>query len=83
MSSQHQPSQEPRAGDGVQLSVTEARAGASRGLTKVMVISSVLAIVALLAIWLLAAHQAHQSPQTPHSTQVPALAIPSRADSNR
>jgi len=80
MSNQHQPSQESRSGDGVQLSVTEARAGVRRSLTKVMAISTLLAIIAMVGIWLLVAHQAHQKP---HRAQAPALAIPSEADSNR
>jgi hypothetical protein len=83
MSNQRQPSQESRAGDGVQLSVTEARAGVRRGVSKVMVISTLLAIMAMVAIWLLMAHQVHQAPQTPHPPQAPALAIPSQADAHR
>jgi len=79
----HQQAQESRAGDGVELSVTEARSGVRRGMSKVMVISTLLAVIALVAIWLLMAHQAHQSPHAPHPTQAPALAIPSEADANR
>jgi len=83
MSNPRPPPQESRAGDGVELSVTEARSGVRRGVSKVMVISTLLAIIALIAIWLLMANRAHQAPHAPYPAQAPALAIPSRADANR
>lgn len=46
------PPRESRAGDGAQVSVTEARSGVRRGLYKVLLISSLLAIIALAIAWL-------------------------------
>jgi hypothetical protein len=39
------------AGDGVELTVTQARGGVRRGMTKVLVISTLLAVVAVGAVW--------------------------------
>jgi len=77
MPNNHQPSEESRAGDGMELSVTEARAGVRRGVSKIMVISTLLAIVAMGAVWLF---MAHRPPQAPHLASAHALAIPSQAD---
>jgi hypothetical protein len=56
------------AGDGVERTVTEARSGVRRGISKILVISTVLAVGAIGGVWLLAAH-----PRTPAtSAQAPA-----------
>jgi hypothetical protein len=55
------------AGDGVERTVTEARGGVRRGVSKIMAISTVLAVVAIGAVWLLASR-----PKTPPmSAQTP------------
>jgi hypothetical protein len=38
-------------GDGVDLSVTDARAGVRRGVSKILILSTVLAIIALIIVW--------------------------------
>jgi hypothetical protein len=53
MSREDQTTEESRAGDGVDVNVTEARAGVRRGMWKVLLISTVLAILALAAAWML------------------------------
>jgi len=52
------------AGDGVELTITQARGGVRRGMTKILVLSTVLAVVALGVVWLVSswtAPRAHQS----------------------
>ena len=41
-------------GDGADLSVTEARAGVRRGLSKVLIISTALTVIALAVVWAVA-----------------------------
>jgi len=47
-------SEERQQGDGVELSVTDARAGVRRGVSKILVVSTVLSAIALAVIWVLA-----------------------------
>jgi hypothetical protein len=47
-----------QAGDGADLTVTEARAGERRGLSKILVTSTLLGVVALAAVWLVVPHHA-------------------------
>jgi len=49
------------AGDGVERTVTQARSGVRRGVSKILVISTVLAVLAIGAVWILAARPARQS----------------------
>jgi hypothetical protein len=68
-----QSADESRAGDGVELSVTQARSGVRRGVSKVLVISTVLAIVGLGGAWLV------MSGHAPLSASAHALAARSAA----
>ncbi len=54
MAHQDKIREESRAGDGVELTVTQARAGVRRGVSKILVISTALTVIALAAAWLLA-----------------------------
>ncbi len=48
----NQPAAQPhQQGDGVDVTVTEARAGVRRGVSKILVISTVLAVIALIVVW--------------------------------
>ncbi len=47
-----------QAGDGAELTVTQARAGERRGLSKILVTSTLLGVVALAAAWLIVPHHA-------------------------
>jgi hypothetical protein len=67
MSHLSQPHEEPQAGDGVELTVTEARAGVRRGVSKILVISTVLAGVALSAAWIFAPRPAAPPATAPAS----------------
>jgi hypothetical protein len=62
-------------GDGVELSVTQARAGVRRGVSKILVISTVLAVLALAVVWVATPHRVAW-PTT--ATQPAAAAQPSR-----
>jgi len=53
------------AGRGVERTVTEARGGVQRGVSKILGISTLLAVVAIGAIWFLAAHPERQSTSNP------------------
>jgi hypothetical protein len=64
---------ESRAGDGAELTVTQARSGVRRGVSKVLVISTLLAIVGLGGAWFLTGGH------TPLSTSAHALALRSEA----
>jgi len=46
-------------GDGADLSVTEARAGVRRGVSKILVISTTLSVIALAVVWAIAHAWAH------------------------
>jgi len=52
MSQSNQPPVESRAGDGVEIGVTQARAGVWRGLYKVLAISTLLAVIVLGLVWI-------------------------------
>jgi hypothetical protein len=52
------------AGDGVERTVTQARGGVRRGVTKILVISTFLAVVALGAVWLLSSRTAPRAQQS-------------------
>jgi hypothetical protein len=52
------------AGDGVERTVTQARGGVRRGMTKVLVVSTVLAVIAVGAVWLLSARTARHAQQS-------------------
>jgi hypothetical protein len=70
------------AGDGVECTVTRARGGVRRGVSKILVISTALAVIALGAIWFVAARPAHQSMSTgaaAAATPQPSDALTSRA----
>ena len=63
------------AGDGVERTVTQARGGVRRGMTKVLVISTVLAVIAIGAVWLITTRtspRAHQSTVTQTAALTPA-----------
>ena len=61
------------AGDGVERTVTQARGGVRRGMSKVLVASTVLAVIAVGAVWLLSARNAPLAQQS-MVTQPAALA---------
>ena len=63
------------AGDGVERTVTQARGGVRRGMTKVLVVSTVLAVIAVGAVWLITTRtspRAHQSTVTQTAALTPA-----------
>jgi hypothetical protein len=64
------------AGDGVQRTVTQARAGVRRGMIKVLAISTGLAILAIGAVFLLSPHPRQQST----SIQAPAPSVVAQTD---
>jgi len=61
------------AGDGVERTVTQARGGVRRGMTKILVMSTLLAVGAMGVVWLLSAQTAPRTQQSP-GTQAAALA---------
>jgi len=52
------------SGDGVERTVTQARGGVRRGMTKILVLSTALAVAALGAVWLLSARTAPRAQQS-------------------
>jgi len=70
------------AGDGVERTVTQARGGVRRGVSKILLASTLLAILALGVVWFLGAHPARQST----ASQVPsnqATAVATTEPSNQ
>jgi hypothetical protein len=59
--------EESRAGDGVELTVTQARAGVRRGVSKILVISTVLAVIAVAAVWFVTPRHASGAPAAAHA----------------
>ena len=62
MADQDRTRQEARAGDGVELTVTQAHAGVRRGVSRILVISTALAVVALFAAWIFMPRHASGAP---------------------
>ena len=52
------------AGDGVERTVTQARGGVRRGVTKILVVSMLLAVVAVGAVWLMSARSTSRAQQS-------------------
>jgi hypothetical protein len=62
-----QTREESRAGDGVELTVTQARAGVRGGVSKILVISTVLAVIAVATAWFVTPRHASGAPAGAHA----------------
>jgi hypothetical protein len=69
MTEQSRMGNESSAGVGVHLNVTQARAGVRRGVSRILVVSTALAVVAVAAVWFVTPRSASME----HATPKPAM----------
>ena len=67
------------AGDGVERTVTQARGGVRRGMTKILVISTLLAVGAVSAVWLVSARTAPGAQQSLGTRTAALVSAPQRS----